>query len=610
MKTTRSLACFVMIFRPLTGLIALVLLAFFWLAWSLSSTPVTRYEHRQDQGTGGQEVRPRGRETYSAVRECPPSATSIPQPIQESGRPIESATATVTTGQSTGYPSLSEALDAARRVIQTVTDSERIRDENHKARFFAHNPQQAMVARFSDGPVRMQSSRADSHWHLEISRGGSSAVVSAVGRQVEYRHSDGVVECYENQSGGFHHSLTVPSRTVGEDDGMLRLRMEVEGLAVAEDSSSPGDLCFTDGEGRAVAAYRGLKAWDAQGRELSATMRPNGAGFELAVNDRDAIYPVRIDPTFYNLEETLLTEMAGTARAGDRFGSATALDGDTAVVTAQLAGRAYVFTRDGSLWSLQAEVLPVDGKSGDEFGNSVDLDGDTLIVGSWKADASGTGDHGSAYVFQRSGQTWSQQAKLTAPTPVSSGQFGYSVSLEGDEVLVGSSQGGAYLFRKTTGVWQFDSQLIGGPSAYGFGISVALDGDTMLIGAPYEAVGVTAQVGAAYVFTRGLGTWNQTLKIASPTAATEEHFGQTVALDGDIAVIGAPHPDYSGAQTDRGAVAIYHRNPENGWDREYYSRLPGSGDMVHHVAVSGESVIMAKGRFGDGSSSLYQRSGT
>ncbi len=529
--------------------------------------------------------------------------------------PTSQASAVADNAHSVGYPSVGEAVDAARRAIQPVTEAERKFEENHGVRFFGHNPQQAMVARFSDGLVSLRSSQPDSSWHLEISRGGSPAAVSAEGQQVEYRHSDGVVESYENQSGGFHHSLTVPSREIGED-GLLRLRMDVEGLTVAEDPSSPGDLCFTDGEGRAVAAYRGLKAWDVNGRELPATMHPNAAGFELAVNDRDAVYPVSIDPTFYNLEETLLTEMAGTGRSGDRFGSAVAVDGDTAVVTAPTAsstltggGRAYVFTRAGGVWSLQAELWLDDGTSSGEFGSSVDLDGDTLVVGAWKADVTPNGKQGRAYIFRRSGQTWTQQAKLNAPTPVSSGQFGYSVAVNGDDVAVGSYQGGVYVFRKMAGVWQFDSQLSGGPSAYGFGQSVALDGDTLLIGAPREAVGINSQVGAAYVFTRTGGIWNQSSKIASPTIVTEEHFGQAVALDGDLAVISAAYPDNTGAQKDRGAVAIFHRNPQNGWDQEYYSRLSGIGNVVHHVAISGESVIVAKG-IKSPTSSIYQRSGT
>ena len=513
----------------------------------------------------------------------------------------------------TRFPSMEEALAAARHAVQPVLDSERFLEENREARFFAHNPGQAMVARFYDGSVRMQSSDPGSQWRLEVRRPGSSPVVASDGPRVEYHHADGVVEWYDNLADGIQHGFVVPSRRKHSGDGQLRMRMDVSGLTAAEDPTSPGDLRFTDGEGTAVAAYRGLKAWDARGKGLPAEMRPASGGFEIAVNDTDAIYPVTIDPYFLNLEQQIMTEMAGTGASGDQFGTATALDGDTAVVTARLVpimnvicGRAYVFVREASLWSLQAELWPDDGASGDDFGSSVDLDGDTLVIGARRVDVSSpsyTSDVGRVYVFRRQGETWTQQAKLTAPSPQSSGNFGNSVSLQGDELLVGSYSGGAYWFTRSAGAWQFQGQPqpSTGALAYGFGNSVALDGDSMVIGAPREALGITAQVGAAYFFTRSGGTWVQTQRIASPYTATQSLFASNVALDGNTAIIGSPYAK-SGSRT--GLVDVYQKDGGGTWTPEAIPN-PGYLNAGTSVAVSGDLALIGSSN----STLLMQRSG-
>ncbi|MGD9420460.1 MAG: hypothetical protein Q7R22_016100 [Verrucomicrobiota bacterium JB025] len=475
-----------------------------------------------------------------------------------------------------------------------------------------------MVARFFDGQVVMSSSVPGSEWMLEIQRTDTQARLSAWDRRVEYQHDDGVLEWYENNGGGLQHGFEVPASARPDGAGRLRMKMEVRGLTVSEDPASPDDLCFNDSQGRALAAYRGLKAWDARGRELVAEMHPASGGFEIAVNDRDAIYPLRIDPYFLNLEQLIMPELGGTASQDDRFGTATALDGDTAVVTAMLAysslsgtGRAYVFAREGSAWHLQAELWPDDCEYGDQFGNSVVLDGDTLAIGSWKSDqGSSTSYAGSVYVFERSGQAWTQQQKLTAPTPKYYGQFGISLSLDGDELLVGSYSGGAYLFSRSSGSWLFRSQPqpSTGSSAAGFGQAVAIDGDRMVVGAPREAMGVNSQVGAAYVFARSGEEWVQTQRIASPYTSTESRFAEEVALDGDTVVIGSPYADYG---ITHGTFDIYRMDASGSFIPETIN--PGDSRIAYMggaLAIDGDTVLVGCGLAPVYSTAeLYQRTG-
>ena len=102
-------------------------------------------------------------------------------------------------------------------------------------------------------------------------------------------------------------------------------------------------------------------------------------------------------------------------------------------------GSAYVFTRSGTTWTQQAKLTASDGAADDYFGYSVALSGDTALVGAYWDDVGANYDQGSAYVFTRSGTTWTQQAKLTASDGAAGDHFGHSVALSGDTALVGAT---------------------------------------------------------------------------------------------------------------------------------------------------------------------------
>ena len=117
------------------------------------------------------------------------------------------------------------------------------------------------------------------------------------------------------------------------------------------------------------------------------------------------------------------------------------------------SGSAYVFHRSGTRWSQPAKCAAADGARGDFFGVSVSVSGDTAVIGARLDDDAGPGS-GSAYVFSRSGTTWSQQAKLTAADGAAGDVFGWSIALSGDTVVIaatrnddrGNESGSAYVF--------------------------------------------------------------------------------------------------------------------------------------------------------------------
>jgi hypothetical protein len=253
------------------------------------------------------------------------------------------------------------------------------------------------------------------------------------------------------------------------------------------------------------------------------------------------------------------------------FGWSVALDGDTAVVGApQLSdtgiapGGVYVFTRTGGVWTEQAKLLASDPTHVDSLGQAVALDGDTAVVGAPNDDAYGPYS-GSAYVFTRSGSTWTEQAKLLASDGAEWDRFGYSVALDGDTVVIGAyldddngdASGSSYVFTRTGILWTEQAKLMpsDGEEQHRFGYSVALDSDTVIIGA-YGDSDNSWNSGAAYVFTRTGTLWTQEAKLLASDGDWVDFFGLSVALDGDTALISSQDDDNG---QDSGSAYVFTR---------------------------------------------------
>jgi hypothetical protein len=194
------------------------------------------------------------------------------------------------------------------------------------------------------------------------------------------------------------------------------------------------------------------------------------------------------------------------------------------------------------------------------------VDGDTIVVG---AHGSNTGftDAGAAYVFTRTGTTWTQQAKLVAPDPNPDDRFGYSVAVDGDTIVIGSpfsdpggtlEAGAAYVFTRTGTAWSQQAKLTAADAGAAdlFGTSLALDGDTLIAGAPTDDDAGTDS-GAAYSFTRTAGIWSQQGKLVAADAQAGDYFGYSLSLAGDTVAVGAPFDDDLGV--DSGSVYLDSR---------------------------------------------------
>ena len=416
-----------------------------------------------------------------------------------------------------------------------------------------------------------------------------------------------------NKPEGLEQGFTLAAPPAGKRQGeWLRVALSVgEGWRASLRGDKQSAFFERQADGLRLG-YDQLQTYDAQGRTLPARMELAGDTLALVVDDAQAVYPLTIDPIF--TQQQKLT--AADAAAGDQFGAAVALSGDTAVIGAPLddlsgvsnRGSVYVFVRSGTSWSLQQKLTASDGVAGDGFGSTVALSGDTVVASAFADDIGANGNQGSAYVFTRSGAAWSQQQKLIANDGAPSDQFGFSVAISGDTVVVGAGaaniamnadQGAAYVFTRgfTKGgaVWTQQQKLIANDGAADdfFGGSVAVSGDTVVAGAFRHAFGATLNAGAAYVFTRSGAVWTLQQRLNGDASAADDFFGISVALSGDTVVVGA-EGDAIGAGARQGSAQVFTRSGGVWTPQQTLAASDGAAgdDFGFSVAISGDAIMV------------------
>jgi len=345
--------------------------------------------------------------------------------------------------------------------------------------------------------------------------------------------------------------------------------------------------------------------------------------------------------------------IADEAAAGDFFGHAVAIEGDTAIISADTengsTGAVYIFTRSGNEWTQQQKLVASDATAADNFGHSVAIDGDTIAIGALQKTIGGLPNAGAVYIFTRSGGTWSQQQRLTATTPVNGGNFGASVAIDGDTMMIGSQFGGGslygavYYLTRSGNTWTEQQELLSNETTIlqRFGSSVDIDGDTVVIGewanggAPdpdgaihiFEKSGSTwtrlqridayidksnfgwdvairndlimasapdpiaSSPGYVYYFTRSGNTWSLQQRLEASDGANGNQFGHSIAFDGDTAIIGAPA---IGASDDLGDAYIFTRSGNTWTEQQSITArdIATGDDFGFSVALDGDTVLV------------------
>ena len=235
--------------------------------------------------------------------------------------------------------------------------------------------------------------------------------------------------------------------------------------------------------------------------------------------------------------------------------------------------------------TLQQQLVAADGTASDQFGSSVDVDGDTLIVGAPRDDIGSNVDQGSAYVFVRSGGVWTQQAQLTGSTSAAGDQFGFSVAVSGDTAIVGAPFQDLAFTATGAGLCTFPP--------------------------PFPTFMAASNTGFAYVFVRSGGVWTEQQRLS----ACQDPFtmtGFSVAIDGDTAVVGAPGCCWTVINDPafRGKAFIYKRTGVS-WQVENSPGFSGDQDFNRFgasVAIDGNTVFA--GASSAGFARAFVRSGS
>jgi hypothetical protein len=317
---------------------------------------------------------------------------------------------------------------------------------------------------------------------------------------------------------------------------------------------------------------------------------------------------------------------APNADAGDNFGGAVALSGNTLIIgapsedgdgssqtdnSAPSSGAAYVYQRVAGTWVFQAYLKAANQGDFDLFGQSVAIDENTAVVGAYGEDgpAENHSASGAVYVFVKSGNVWTQQAYLKASTPAAGDFLGLSVSISGQTVVAGaanedtgaSDSGAAYVFVRSGNTWTQQARLKAAtPVAaelLGWGVSVS--GDSIVAGARNATSGAQTSAGAAYVFTRSGAAWSLQARLTAVTPVAEGRFGSAVAICGDKLIVGAP-ADPSGTGN---AEVFLRRGTLWTWQQTLKHLDPNAGDAIGNAVAIGENWMLAGGD-GDDSSGI------
>lgn len=544
------------------------------------------------------------------------------------------------------------------------------------------NPKQQLTAYFDGRGFEVRSESAEWRWGLELvsygvgqnqqSVGAKPPTVRAEGERIGYGWDGNIEEWMVSEKIGLEHGFTIARRPEGEQGERLLVHLRVRGGLRPVGRVKERSLSFgVDGTGE-LLGYGGLLVRDALGVEKTARFAPNADGIiRIEVDDSGAVYPLTIDPTITQQAYLKASTNGSDGYGDDKFGAAAAINGNIAVIgapgersratgvqgderdnTANDSGAAYVFVRNGTVWTQQAYLKASNTEEYDGFGSAVAVYGETVVVGAGQEDSAATGingnqadnsapDAGAVYVFVRSGATWSQQAYLKASNTGVGDFFGGAVSIFGETLVVGAvnessaatglngnqgdnssySSGAVYVFVRSGVTWTQQAYVKAANTGDGdqFGSGVSISADTLIVGAFLEssaATGVNGSqsdnsafgAGAAYVFVRSGGIWSQQAYLKASNTDAGDFFGRAVSISGETVVIGARFESsmataVNGDETDdsapeTGAAYVFVRNGGVWSQRAYLKASNGErGDgFGASVAISGGTVVVGAPR--------------
>jgi hypothetical protein len=488
----------------------------------------------------------------------------------DAGAPLGSSPALV------AHSGLSSLPLAAQGPVSAALGADRhaFRVRASDGALLAGNTGQRLDARFTRAGASIATGTLKLGMRLQaIGSAGALRPLAAVapgasGNRVTYAHP-GVSEWYANGPLGIEQGFTVARAPAAGTAGPLTLSLALAGNGRVRPLAGGRGLAIS--RGSSSLRYDGLLASDASGRALHSRLKLRGRDLAIEVDTRGARYPLRIDPL---IQQGL--KLTGKEEEGPgNFGTSVAVsaDGNTAIVGGpsdeikgkeMLVGAAWVFTRSGSVWTQQGPKLRGEPPNGEaQFGISVAIsaDGNTALIGGITADIE-KATLGAAWVFIRSGSTWSQQGpELTGSDETGGGRFGRSVALspDGNRALIGGNfdngqRGAIWAFARTGSKWEQQGSKITalgelGEAQFGVSLAISADGNTAIVGGPFDEGVKGSFKGAVWVYSRSGSSWSQQgPKLTGSAISDSSELGTSVALsaDGNTALAGAPGDGASG----------------------------------------------------------------
>jgi len=391
--------------------------------------------------------------------------------------------------------------------------------------------------------------------------------------------------------------------------GTACLFMRVDGVWTRQQVLTAENPSIYDAFGTSVCIYGGTVAIGAAFDMNGNTGKGSASVFSLS------------EDTWIQKQKLVPFEAAGQ----NKMGCAVALSGDTALIGLQgdandegyNSGSACVFVLSDGIWTARQKITPKNAKVEAFFGCSISVSGDTVVIGAYHDTCLGT-DNGSAYVFRCQEDEWIEQQRLQASSPKTFDQLGFSVAISGDTVITGANgrdnmTGAAFVFVRSGDTWSEQQSLSAsdGRQMDQFGYSVSIFGDVAVVGAPGDD-DAGNESGSAYVFERSGGVWSQRQKLVPADAAAWDVFGSAVSLYGTTALIGAAGDDDAGANS--GSVYVYEC-AEGVWAQRQKlmaSEVVASGGFGSSISLSEDWAVVGApmtNTAGTGLVYVFRRSG-
>lgn len=457
--------------------------------------------------------------------------------------------------------------------------------------YLARNQRQGLTASFAGGGATV-STHGGEQTSIALQSIGLGAARHPVGparplvrgNRVEYRRG-GATEWFANGPAGVEQGFTIARPHVGSQSSELTLTLGVSGTLAVRPGTA-GGLMLVGAGGKAVLRYGDLIVTDATGRKLPAHMTAQRGRVSISVDASGAHYPVTVDPLINEVGELYASDGVKEAELGDAVaasGTTVVVGDDTALRSGVEVGAAYVFTEGEGGWATATQVaklISATPQKEEEFGTSVAVSGSTIVVGAPGREGHGGFGGGAAFVYSEPAGGWgadkenTHAVELINSEDVAEYEFGHSVAISGETIVVGSPQYRDYVQNLTT----------------------------------------PAAEGAAFVFVQPAAGWSsapspsvQTATLDIHEAEGEEHVthvGESVAINeqgtNQTIVVGAPGAQV-GTEFDkyrRGIVFLYAR-PAEGWvkapDKEFFPAGKLTASPSNEYAELGVSVSASGG---------------